>query len=60
MDIVQLPHKNGGVGYKYPRLEESYMFFFGKKFDGAHDAGCDVQACAEVFFHCLKEGIIKL
>lgn len=44
----------GFGGYKNPNLQETYTHFFGKPFEGAHDAMADVRACRDVFFK-LKE-----
>src|SRR5215204_3697333 len=35
---------------KWPKLMELYVQTFGRTFEGAHDAGSDVQATAEIFF----------
>lgn len=40
----------GMTGYKNPNLSETYRHFFGRDFDGAHDAMADVRACRDVFF----------
>jgi DNA polymerase III epsilon subunit-like protein len=47
-DICKLPGKFRG--FKRPRLQEAYRHAFGKEFDGAHDALCDVIACKEIYF----------
>ena len=39
----------GKRGEKRPTLEELYEIVLGKKFEGAHDAGSDVDAMVEVF-----------
>lgn len=41
-----------GFGYKPkpPKLIEAYQYFFGRGFDGAHDAMADVQATRKIFF----------
>ncbi len=44
----------GISGSKPPKLTEAYRFFFGRDFDGAHDAMADVEATIEIFFK-LKE-----
>lgn len=36
--------------FKQPNLQEAYTHFFGKPFEGAHDAMADVRACRDVFF----------
>lgn len=53
--IVNLPptEKMLAAGFskpKSPNLQEAYQFFFGKPFDGAHDAMSDVLACRDIFF----------
>lgn len=40
----------GFTGFKPPTLQEAYNHFFGKDFEGAHEAGSDVWACKEIFF----------
>lgn len=45
--ILKMPGYHGD--YKWPSLAEAYQFMFSKGFDGAHDAGFDVQACKEVY-----------
>lgn len=58
IDIVQCPPtermlKAGVPGFKKPNLTETYRHFFGRDFDGAHDAMADVRACRDVFFKLL-------
>lgn len=55
--IMKLPktgenhfHDSQNPEYKAPRLQEAYEYFFGKRFDGAHDAMVDVRACRDVYF----------
>lgn len=43
--------------YKWPRLEECMMHFFGEELDGAHDALVDVKGTAKVFYHLLDMGV---
>jgi len=35
---------------KHPKLQEAYLHFFNKEFDGAHSAMADVNACIAVYF----------
>lgn len=44
--ICKLPGRYGK--YKWPTLQEAYLYFFGEEFEGAHDAMADVRACAAV------------
>lgn len=46
--IMKLPGKFKGT-YKWPKLQEAYMFIMGHGFDGAHDALSDVKATIECF-----------
>jgi DNA polymerase-3 subunit epsilon len=46
--IVKLPGKYGN--FKWPKLQETHQFLFGKGFDGAHDAMADVLACMRCYF----------
>lgn len=62
--IVKLPRTQkmiaaGMDGYKAPSLQEAYRHFFGKDFEGAHDAMADVRACRDVFFRLqdLEKGV---
>ena len=55
-DFCELPRKNGG--YKVPKLCELHEILFGESFDGAHDAGADVRACARCFFELKDRGIL--
>jgi DNA polymerase-3 subunit epsilon len=48
-DVLKLPRKNGYYGYKYPKLQELYRYYYGDDFEGAHDAMNDVVACADCF-----------
>ncbi len=44
----------GMMEFKKPNLQEAYRHFFGRDFDGAHDAMADVRACRDVFFQLEK------
>ena len=39
---------------KPPKLIEAYRHFFGRDFEGAHNAMADVRACKDVFFQIQK------
>jgi DNA polymerase III epsilon subunit-like protein len=56
----QIPALNGRKGVKFPTLTELHNKLFGCDFDGAHDAGSDVDATAKCFFELLKRGVITL
>ena len=45
-----------GSGYKWPKLQEAYKFFFNKEFDKAHSALADVNACKEIYFKLQEYG----
>ena len=54
-DVVKLPptpriKASGMTDFKNPNLQEAYRHFFGRNFEGAHDAMADVRACRDVFF----------
>ena len=44
----------GFLKHKTPNLQEAFQYFFGKPFEGAHDAMTDVKACMDVYF-AMKE-----
>ena len=58
-DICKLPGKWRG-SYKWPNLQEAYMYCYGRPFEGAHDALADVRATAAVWrwyqAHAAKPG----
>jgi DNA polymerase III epsilon subunit-like protein len=64
-DILKLPQKNGNYArrssYKWPKLEETYEFFFHKKLEGAHNALNDCRATLEIYkaLHAEQLGILK-
>lgn len=47
--------KSGRYGFKLPNLTEAHQHFFGKGFDGAHDALADVSASMRIFWHLTRE-----
>lgn len=54
--ICKLPKKDKRVGFKWPKLEEAYWFFFNEKLDGAHDAMVDITATQRLFRHLCNLG----
>lgn len=57
--VLQLPPTKrmqdcGFSKFKSPNLQEAHRHFFGRDFEGAHDAMADVRACREVFFALKK------
>lgn len=59
--ILQIPPtaamlRSGRTNYKNPNLQEAYRHFFGRNFEGAHDAMADVRACKDVFFRLRSPG----
>lgn len=53
-NLCQLPAKNGGRGFKWPKLQELYFHLFSREFSGAHNSLADVLACAECYFEMQK------
>jgi DNA polymerase III epsilon subunit-like protein len=49
-DIVQLPHKDGRPGCKWPKLAELYEYLFAEKLENAHDASADTKATAKCYW----------
>lgn len=54
-NICCIPSPKGG-GYKWPKLNEAYPFFFNKQFDNAHNALADVNPTAEIFWAHIERG----
>jgi len=61
-DILKLPNfsKKYPGPYKYPNLQETHKYFLGEKFEDAHDAMADVDACSRIFFAMVEKGHIVL
>lgn len=53
--ICKLPQKGKRATFKWPKLEEAMMFFFGEKLEGAHSAIVDIQATRRLFHHLLHK-----
>ncbi|MDR0310671.1 MAG: 3'-5' exonuclease [Acidobacteriota bacterium] len=47
VEFCKIPGKRG---FKWPKLSQLHQKLFGSDFEGAHDAGADVAACARCFF----------
>jgi DNA polymerase III epsilon subunit-like protein len=54
-EVCCLP-RPGGYGFKWPTLEELHTCLFGRSYEGTHDAGQDLEACARCFFKLLQAG----
>ena len=48
---LKLPNTRGYGDYKWPKLEESYKFFFGEDMQNAHNALWDVRNTAKIWKH---------
>lgn len=46
--VCKIPKASGG--YKWPKLNEAYKHFFGKEFEGAHNAMKDIKATLAIYF----------
>lgn len=54
-DIIRLP-KARGAGFKWPKLQESHLYYFNEGFEDAHSAMADVQACKRIYFEGKSRG----
>ena len=54
--ICKIRKKDGKVGYKWPKLEEAMMFFYGEELEGAHSAIVDIKATRRVFHTLVNMG----
>lgn len=46
--------------YKSPNLIETHQHFYGKPFEGAHDAMADIRACRDIFFTLIEQGYYRI
>lgn len=57
--ICKIPKKDGRAGYKWPKLEEAYLYFFGEPMEKAHSAIHDIRNTRKVFYECIRLGLFK-
>jgi len=43
--VVKIPHRYSRAGWKYPSMQELHEHLFGMRFDNAHNAEADMEAC---------------
>ncbi len=55
-DYCKLPGTYGE--YKWPKLSELYFKVFNKRFEEAHNAASDIEACAECFWELRRKRIL--
>ncbi len=58
-NYCQIPNAKGN-NTKWPNLTELHNHLFKAGFQGAHDAGADVEACAKCFFELINRKVIVL
>lgn len=46
--------------FKSPNLTETYKYFFGIPFEGAHDAMADIRACRDIFGQLRQQGYYQI
>lgn len=51
-DLCKLPGRYGS--YKWPKLQELYLFLFGEQFEHAHDAFADIQATRRCYYEMIR------
>ncbi|ARK07457.1 PolC-type DNA polymerase III [Sphingobium phage Lacusarx] len=54
--ICKIKKGDGRTDYKWPKLEEAMMFFFGEKLENAHSAIVDIKATQRLFNLLCDEG----
>ena len=59
-ELCALPRPGGGSGHKWPTLDELHHYCFGYSYEGAHDAGRDLEACARSFFKLRAVGHFRI
>lgn len=59
-NILKLPNRNGHPGYKFPKLDESFAYFFPSEELGvAHRAGADAIKEARIAYKLVELGVWK-
>lgn len=58
-NICKIPGR-WGKDYKWPSLDELHRHLFKKNFEGAHDAGADVEACKVCLVEMISRKLVKL
>lgn len=56
-NVVKKPPKFPGADYAWPNLQETYVFLFGREFQGAHTSLADVNACMEIYRELKNRGV---
>lgn len=56
--FMRKPHLKDAP-YKIPNLTETHQYFFGRPFEGAHDAMADIRACRDIYLELTKDGFWK-
>jgi len=61
--VLKMPPTNrmraaGFNKFKPPKLIEAYKYFFNEELVGAHSAINDARACARIYFHMKREGLL--
>ncbi len=60
-DICKIPHRNGGYGYKWPKAQEAWDFFFPKSdYIEKHRAADDAVHEAKILLELIKLGKFPL
>jgi DNA polymerase-3 subunit alpha len=55
-NLCKLPGKYGA--FKWPKLQETHKFLFGKEFEDAHSALGDIEACGRCYFELVDRKLI--